>query len=344
MYKKLKWTLVAGLFFSTVQAQQKPYYTQVVMNNYILNPALSGIENYTDLKISYRNQWTSLTGAPVTTYLSVHGPIGKKDYATTATSFEMKGVNPRGKSFMNDYTVSPPHHGAGAVIMNDKTGFFSRFSAFATYAYHKPLGAKTALAAGFQAGISSISLDRSKIVWGSLDPNDPAIGYTNGDLKRLRPELGAGLWLYSKNYFIGASVLNVIPGKVNFVKNNKYGDSFDPHFFATAGYRFLLNDDFSLLPSVGVQMVNPQPIMLMGNVKLQYQDLLWLGGTYRHSDVLGGYAAMVGINIAQSVTIGYSYDNATTSRLKNYVGNTHEIMIGFLLGNKYGDSCPRNVW
>jgi type IX secretion system PorP/SprF family membrane protein len=336
--------MVLSSLLVSANAQQKPYYTQVVMNNFILNPALSGIENYTDVKLSYRNQWTGLTGAPVTTYLSLHGPIGKKDYATTATSFDMKGNNPRGQSFLDDYTVAPAHQGIGAIIMNDKTGFFSRFSAYATYAYHKPLGVKTALAVGFQAGISSISLDRTKIVWGSLDPNDPAIGYANGDLKKLKPELGAGLWLYSKNYFVGASVLNIIPGKIKFVKNNVYGDNFDPHFFATAGYRYLLDDDFSILPSVGLLFFNPRPSMIMANAKLQYQDKAWIGVTYRQSDLLGGYAAMAGVNIAQSVNITYSYDNATTSRLKSYVGNTHEIMLGFILGNKYGDTCPRNVW
>lgn len=33
----------------TVMAQQKPHYTQYIMNQYILNPALTGIENYTDV-------------------------------------------------------------------------------------------------------------------------------------------------------------------------------------------------------------------------------------------------------------------------------------------------------
>jgi type IX secretion system PorP/SprF family membrane protein len=344
MSTKLKFSFVFCLlvFFST--AQQKPYYTQVIMNNYILNPALSGIENYTDVKLSYRNQWTKMNGAPVTTYLSVHGPIGKKDFSTTATSFGMKGENPRGKSFLEEYTVSPAHQGVGLIMINDKTGFLNRFTAFATYAYHKPLTLRTALSAGFQVGVSTINLDKTKAVWGSLDPNDPAIGYDEGDLKKTKPELGAGIWLYSANYFIGASVLNVIPGKVKFVNSSKYGGSFDPHFFATAGYRVLLNENLSLLPSVGFLYVNPQPAMLMANAKLQYRDLLWMGLTYRYSDVLGGFAAMAGVNISNTVNISYSYDNATTSRLKTYVGNTHEVIIGFLLGNAYGDTCPKNVW
>ena len=53
---------------------------------------------------------------------------------------------------------------------------------------------------------------------------------------------------------------------------------------------------------------------------------------------------MAGVNISNTVSVGYSYDAATTRRLRNYTGDTHEIVIGFLLNNKYGDSCPRNVW
>lgn len=73
--------IALGLLFGTVwhsQAQQQPHYTQYVINNYILNPALAGIENYTDVKIGHRQQWTGITDAPVTTYVTVHMPIGKK--------------------------------------------------------------------------------------------------------------------------------------------------------------------------------------------------------------------------------------------------------------------------
>src|SRR5437868_15533041 len=92
--------VVAGLLMGTfLQAQQKPQYTQYILNNYILNPALSGIENYTDIKASARDQWVGLNGAPRTMYLTVHMPVGKKDLKTTATSFSMPGENPRGNAY-----------------------------------------------------------------------------------------------------------------------------------------------------------------------------------------------------------------------------------------------------
>jgi type IX secretion system PorP/SprF family membrane protein len=160
MIKKLVCMAALAVMAQGVTAQQRPHYTQYILNNYIVNPALSGIENYTDVKVSHRHQWVGFSGRPVTTYLSVQGPIGKKDYRTTPTSFRVPGENPRGKSYWEEYSAPAPHHGLGVIVMTDKTGSFSRFDAQATYAYHLGIGPKTSLSAGVAAGIQSISLDR----------------------------------------------------------------------------------------------------------------------------------------------------------------------------------------
>lgn len=327
----------------SVSAQQKPIYSQYVLNNYIINPALTGIENYTDVKLSYRNQWTGINGSPVTMYLSIQGPSNKKDYRTNATSFDVPGENPRGKSYMQDYTAAEPHHGFGGIIMSDKAGYINRWSGYVTYAYHKGLNARTTLSAGIQLGVTSVSLDASKIEWGSLDPNDPAIGYNTGSIAKIRPEIGVGLWLYGADYYAGLSVLNIVPSKANFVTDTKYGGEFVPHFMFTAGYKLFLNDDISLIPSAMFQYISPFPMQLYINAKAQYQDRFWVGSGYRMGDQLSGFTAMAGFNVSNTFNVGYAYD-VSTSALSVYSRNTHEIIIGFLLGNKYGDFCPRNIW
>lgn len=324
--------------------QAKPSYTQYILNNYILNPGLTGIENYTDIKLSHRNQWTGLNGAPVTNYISVHAPIGKSDMRTSATSFDVPGENPRGKSYWENYTAPAAHHGVGLVAINDKAGYINRWSVYGSYAYHKPLGLRTTLAAGINAGVSKVNLDRSKIDLGTIDPLDPAVGYSNGELRTLKPELGVGLWLYSASYFVGLSVLNVIPGKEKYIQDDKYGTYFSPNYFLTAGYRFQVSDDVHILPSVMVQYWQPQLTGVHVNTKVQYMDKLWVGASYRYSDLISGYSAMAGVNVSNSFNVSYAYEVATTGRLRNYTGNTHEVVLGFILGNKYGDTCPRNVW
>jgi type IX secretion system PorP/SprF family membrane protein len=113
-----------------------------------------------------------------------------------------------------------------------------------------------------------------------------------------------------------------------------------PHTFLTAGYRFFLNDDISFLPSALVKYITSAPVGFDVNAKVQYRDFIWLGGSYRYQD---SYAAMAGLNISNTLNIGYSYD-ITTSRLNTVSRGSHEIVVGFLLGNRYGDWCPRNLW
>lgn len=339
MKKQFLFYLLAFLAFGSF-AQQRPHYTQYILNNYILNPALSGIENYTDLKLSTRDQWVGLDGAPQTFYLSIHKPIGKKDYKTTATSFQVPGQNPRGRAYWENYTASEPHHGVGFTMVNDKTGLYNRFSASGTYAYHLGLTPTTNISAGFSAGVSMVSYDKAKAQF--ADPNDPVLGNSTGDLNKLRPDLGAGLWLYSSDYFIGLSAQQIIPQKIRFTDDATYGSKLIPHLFATAGYRFLLSEDVNAIPSVMFKYVQGSPTtpQFDFNVKMQYRDLLWLGGSYRLKD---GYAVMIGLNVGNAVNVGYSYD-FTQTRLNTASSGTHEIIIGFLLGNRYGDTCPRNVW
>ena len=330
-------------FYLSGFSQQQPQYTQYIINNYIINPALSGIENYTDVKISHRHQWVGLQDAPITTYITIQMPIGKKDDRITATSFKIPGENPRGKNYWQDYTSAAPHSGIGLKIINDKTGPLNIFSAYASYAYHIGISPQTSIAGGFEVGVRNISLNASALVF---DPNnpisiDPAIG-NSGEINSVKPDLGAGIWVYSANYFIGLSAQQIIPQTIYFSGNTvkPLGSRLVPHLFATTGYRFQLTQDISALPSVMMKIVNPTPVQFDFNFKLQYQDLLWVGASYRSGN---GFAGMAGMNISNTFNVSYAYDY-TTSLLGTVSKGTHEIVLGFLIGNKYDDSCPRNVW
>lgn len=320
-------------------AQQKPHYTQYILNQYIVNPALTGIENYVDVKASHRLQWVGLQDAPVTTYFTMHGPIGKSDFKTTATSFSVPGENPRGKNYWEEYVPSKPHHGWGLQVVNDRTGPLNHLAAYGTYAYHVGLSTTTNLAAGIGLGVVNYSLQADKLQFNTAV--DPAV-FGSGLLNNVSFDMNAGLYLYSADYFVGLSAQQLVPSKLDFSNNiiTKNEGKKVPHLFGTAGYRFLVGENFNLIPSVMVKYVYPAPAQFEGNAKLQYQDLMWVGASYRHLD---GVAAMVGLNVSNTFNVGYSYDY-TTSRLNNYTKGTHEIVVGFTIGNKFGDTCPRNVW
>ena len=327
----------------SASAQQLPIYTQYVMNTFVLNPAVAGIENYWDVKASRRQQWVGLDGAPTTTYFTAQGPLKKSYYDNREdpTSFHPEGDNPRGHAYWEDYGATDPHAGAGITIINDATGPINHFSACGTLSYHIPLAKQTSLSAGLSGGAQEISLNSDKLNFGMDYPVDPAVA-GSGYLDRWKPLINAGLWLYSKEYFVGFSAQNIVPSDLAFsddtlkVQNGKL----IPHLFLMAGYRIPVTDDINFLPSVLVRYVDPVPVGFDINGKFQYRDLLWVGASFRHKD---GFAAMLGINISNSVNIGYSYDYVT-SPLNSVSYGTHELLVGFLIGNSYGDWCPRNLW
>src|SRR6201996_9660013 len=118
-------------------AQQLPQYTQYVFNNFLLNPAVAGIENYTDAKLGYRSQWTGLEGAPVTSFISVNAPLGQDFVNGDATaSPAYGGVNPSSRSYTQNYQAAEPHHGIGFTVVTDKAGPITQTNIDASYAYH----------------------------------------------------------------------------------------------------------------------------------------------------------------------------------------------------------------
>ena len=329
------------VFISCIQlvsAQQKPQYTQYVFNNYLLNPAVVGIENYTDVKAGYRSQWTGLQGAPVTSYLTVNAPLGSNFLNGDATAFPATGgINPSSRLYTQNYMAAEPHHGIGASIISDQAGPINQTTFNVSYAYHLGLAANLNLAVGASAGFNHISLNTSLITL--ENPLDPAI--SNGNNSQWKPDLSIGTWLYSSTYYVGASVQQLIPQNLYFSSNKAYNQSKTvPQYFVTGGVKVFLTDEITLLPSFLVKVIQPTPITYDINAKFSFSDKFWFGGSYRHNDSFG---VLAGVNVSSFINIGYSYD-ITTSALNTVSNGTHEIVIGLLLNNRYKVTCPQHLF
>ncbi|MBE7175121.1 MAG: type IX secretion system membrane protein PorP/SprF [Mucilaginibacter polytrichastri] len=338
--RRLFTLLFSPLIFycSAAIAQQRPQYTQYVFNNFLLNPAVAGIENYIDTKFAYRTQWTGLEGAPVTTYLSAHAPLGREFVRGDAAGMGSDGANPMNRSYTLNYRAAPPHHGIGFTAVMDKAGPLSQSNLNAVYAYHLGVTDRLNVSVGVSAGVSVISLNTGQLIL--ENPLDPAI--SNGNNNQLKPDVGMGIWAYAADYFVGVSVQQLLPQRLRFADNSAYNQSKTvPHYFFTAGYKLFLGDDVSLLPSVLVKVVKPVPTTFDINAKLAFQDRFWIGGSYRNQDA---FAAMAGFNISYLLNVGYSYD-FTTSALNRVSNGTHEIVVGLTLNNRYRDACPqKRMW
>lgn len=329
--------LTIVLLVKVATAQQKPQYTQYVFNNYLLNPAVTGIENYTDVKAGYRSQWTGLQGAPVTSYLTVNAPIGQNYVMGDAAAFPGGGVeNPYSRMYTQNYQAAEPHHGIGFMVVSDKAGPITQTNVDASYAYHLGLTEKMNLAVGVAAGFTRTALNTSEITLETA--LDPAI--TNGNNAQWKPDLNLGAWFYGANYYFGVSVQQLLPQNLYFSTSTAAIDASKtvPHYFATGGVKLYISDDIALMPSFLVKQIQPVPLTYDVNVKMAFQDRFWLGGSYRHGDSFG---ILAGFNLNSFLNVGYSYD-ITTSALNTVSNGTHEIVIGLLLNNIYHVTCPQH--
>lgn len=318
-------------------AQQRPQYTQYIFNNYLLNPALSGIENYVDFKAGYRKQWAGINDAPQTTFAAAHWSLGDKYLWKNPLSMPQKDEDPRNDDYPQNYTASPAHHGVGAIVFYDKAGPLATLNASLTYAYHLQLAGTLNLSVGVAAGIKRINFNVRELVLENED--DPAI--RNTVIGQTKPDLAMGVWLYGAQFFAGASVQQLLPQNLAFTINETPDKGREvPHFFLTAGYKLYVDEEIAVIPSLMLKYVKPEPVSVDANVKVSFKDRFWFGASYRHKD---SYAALAGFNFSKLVNLSYSYD-LTTSELKEFSNGSHEIVLGLQLNNVYNALSNLRMW
>ncbi len=325
-------TLVAFLSCHSAFAQTKPNFNQYLFNYYLINPAVAGIEDYVDVKSSIRSQWNGLEGSPETVALTIHGNIERRKKSGSANPVKEKQASFDDKSDeINDYNAKP-HHGFGAMFLADRIGPFSKMQFNGSYAYHIPINKKYRLAAGVSFGIIQNRLDQDKI---SLhDPNDLAVygeRYTN-----LNPDLGLGVWFYSRSLFVGLSGAQLLKYNQTFGDYTQAEKESYRHFIITGGYKFITGYDVVFTPSISVKWLSPAPIVVDYNIVVSFINRVSLGFTYRSNNEFVLSSRFI---VSPLIEIGYSFDYGSAA-VDRYNYGSHEIFVGFRLRNKYKVLCP----
>ena len=318
--KKITLLLVLITAALTIHAQQQSQFSQYMLNYYMVNPAVSGTEDFIDIKASYRQQWAGIEGAPKNYYVSAHAPIGKLHGAHNGK---------RANKQMLD------HHSVGGLFSGQTTGQLSRVSGYASYAYHLPLDPKHYLSLGIMAGAIQYSLNP---VFGSAQSkDDDAINAAN--FSSIVPDGSIGLWFYSNDYFAGISTTQMFDSKLNSDVPDNLNATLNRHYYLAGGYGIKLNKETKVIPSTLIKYSN-SVLQVDLNAKIKYDGKLWGGVSYRNKDAI---VFLAGVLIAKQVEVGVSYD-VTVSNLKSYAGPTYEFVLGYRLNQLEGIISPSDFW
>jgi len=280
--------LATVMYTGSLLAQQDPQYTQYMYNMNVVNPAYAGSKESLSITGLYRKQWSGLDGAPETFTLSLHSPVGEKV-------------------------------GLGLSAITEELGPVKETNVYADFSYTLDLGTSLKLALGVKAGATfhEVGLNNLEL----QDPGDP---FFSENIDNTYPNVGAGAFLYSDNFYIGLSVPNMIKS-VHLDENGlKYGSE-ELHYFATAGYIFDINDNFKLKPSVMVKSTFEAPVSFDANLNALFYEKFELGASYRLDDSFSG---IVGFQISPMFRVGYAYDHVV-SDLKAVGSASHEVILNF---------------
>jgi len=285
--KTINWIIligICGLLFglnTETKAQQFSEYTQYMFNPVLFNPAYTGSRGIVSTRVMYRNQWDKIEGAPKTFNFSVHSPYRDSNAAI------------------------------GLWVENDNIGFTQSTRINGTFAYHIPVSKKIKVSLGLDAGVTN---------W-SLDFNDEAGNYQVENRSDWFPNIGAGLWLYGKKFYIGLSAPDLLADE----NENVGAIDEEIHYYGTAGVVIPLGRSIKFKPTMLVKAVEDVEPEVDLTAHFLIRDFIWLGVAWSSFDSIDFLAE---IKLTDQLVAGYSYD-LTNSELRSHGLATHELMLGY---------------
>lgn len=291
IYISYKIILLSILFSSISYAQQDSQHTQYMYNPVNFNPAYAGSRDVLSVFGMHRTQWVGLDGAPVTNNISVHTPIANSNI------------------------------GLGLSFINDRIGPSDENSISVDFSYTVETSENFKLAFGLKATANLLSVDFTKL---NQMPGDPELEFNIDN--RFSPNIGAGIFWYSQQTYIGLSVPNLLETKHFDGENNSVAKE-RMHYYLIAGHVFDLNSSLQFKPSILVKTVIDAPLQVDVSGNFLFNEKFTVGIAYRWSAAVSG---LVGFQITDSLMAGYAYD-AETTKLANYNSGSHEIFLRFEL-------------
>lgn len=284
-------------------AQQDPQFSLYVYNPLYYNPAAAGSEVVTRAQITHRTQYLG------------YQPTIFDDGGTQSTQL-----------FSFNMPLNRLKSGVGIYAFNDALAANFNQSVQVSYAYRAALKGGT-LAIGVQGGVYNKGYDYSGFRYEVPDPLIPT-----GRINQVRPDIGAGVYYNTTDYWVGVSVKHLNQPNYSLVADRT--DYLSRVAYLTAGYRLGLTYDIDIQPSVLVQY-DTRPGVRAANAALNvlatYQTRFWAGLGYRLQDAL---MATVGANLMRNnaLRFGYSFDFQLSNQSRTTKSATsHEILLAYAL-------------
>ena len=322
MKKKILLSLLLGVVSNVLMAQYVPNNSQGFQFISLFNPAFTGVENFDDLKLSYRYQWAGFGQySPKFINLSYQKRIKQPlDLAYNALRISSTGSRmeqlPRSKRII---------HGLGANIFQSTVGVMKSIGGNVNYSLNYPLSKKARLAFGVAALVENRKLDVGEVT--VRDPDEYYNYLLRSSTSQTDLNIRTGILFYKENFYMGVSYLPLVNIAVQ-ASDLAMEEPFYRGSFQT-GIAFPLSAEVMLKPSILALLQMNNDLVIDYNVKAYFQEKVWLGLTYR--DIKSG-VGVLGFNLNETFTVSYSFE-ISVGDFKKFDDGSHELVLSARLNN-----------
>ena len=255
-----------------------------------INPAYVGVDGIMKVTFMHRSQWIGVAGAPVTQTLLFSAPLGQ-------------------------------HVGFGFGITRDQIGPANETNVSADVSYTLHLNNNGLdFSFGIKGGLQLLNVDYTKLI--IQNPNDPSIFHNINS--RITPNIGAGMYLFNQDWYVGLSMPNLLSTK-HYNEKKVSLVSRAVHFYLLGGINFYLNDNLKMKPTFLLKNTSTSPLTIDLSLNFLFHNRFTTGVSYRQKASVSG---LVDFKVSTSISIGYSYDY-DTSDIGNFSGGSHEVLVRY---------------
>jgi type IX secretion system PorP/SprF family membrane protein len=332
-------TIITGLCINSLYAQQSPQFSQYTMNEFLINPAVAGVDGRTILSMTARKDWVGFSdgiNTPQTYAISFQSRILKSQYNISSN----KGGGNKLKK------QSKGRVGLGASLYTDVNGAIRRTGMQFTYTYHI-YSQNSQFSMGLTGSVIQLRFQTNELTFRN---NDNEIMLVVADDPAWMPDFGFGINYMTHEFHFGASVEQIL--ETPYILGNSNIDYSTTnlgqkrHYFFIGAMRksFTGNAKWEYEPSFLLRLYDLFDFssgyyfpgsQLDISMKLFYDRKYWFGASYRTKF---DFVVMGGLKY-KKIYFTYSFDYGTNEILKSSYGS-HEISIS----TKFGDSQRRYRW
>lgn len=321
--KKFTWMIVFLALTSTLHAQYIPNNAQTFQFLPLFNPAFAGVENFNDVKFSYRYQWSGFgTNSPKFINLSYHTRVVEPlDLAYNSLRLsDPSAMNPENLP-RNRRMI----HGLGGNLFHSEVGVVKSVGGNVNYAVHYPVGEKVRFSAGIAMVVENRKLDVAEVT--VRDPDEYYNHLLSSSTSQTDLNIRAGVLLYGQDFYFGISYL---PAVYTVLQASEL-EMTQPFYRGSlqAGVTIPVNADVILKPSVLALVQMNNDVVMDFSAKAFFRENIWLGLTYR--DIRSG-VVLLGWNFDERLSASYSYE-MSLGEFRQFNDGSHELVLALRLNN-----------